>query len=267
MVFALLAFCIGLFFGSFFLVVIHRFGSNETFLHGRSRCDHCKKILGPFDLIPVFSFITTVGKCRYCKVKLSRIYPLFELLTGILFGFITYFVTSSSQMLNSMFLFHLLFYLFIASCLLLIFFIDLKYGIIPFAIIFPAMLVTFFYLLLTLPTFTTPDQIISSILSASGSFLFFLFLFLITKGRGMGFGDVVYVFFMGLLLGYPLIFVGMYIAFLSGAIISLLLVYLKKKKLHGSTIPFGPFLVLGTFIAWIWGERLFAVAVKILLGM
>jgi prepilin signal peptidase PulO-like enzyme (type II secretory pathway) len=87
-------------------------------------------------------------------------------------------------------------------------------------------------------------------------FLFFLLLFILTKGRGLGFGDVVYVFLMGLLLGFPKIILGLYIAFLSGAVISLILVIQRRKNLKGGTITFGPFLVGGTIISMLWGNTI-----------
>lgn len=82
----------------------------------------------------------------------------------------------------------------------------------------------------------------------------------------MGFGDVIYAFSMGILLGFPKIILGIYIAFIIGAIVALALVLLRKKKLHGGTMPFGPFLVLGTFTMIIWGDKLMDVTLKLLLG-
>jgi prepilin signal peptidase PulO-like enzyme (type II secretory pathway) len=71
----------------------------------------------------------------------------------------------------------------------------------------------------------------------------------------MGFGDVKYAFFMGLLLGYPVIIVGLYTAFLTGALVGVILIIAKKRK-FGQIIPFGPFLVLGTVVAMFWGNQL-----------
>ena len=70
----------------------------------------------------------------------------------------------------------------------------------------------------------------------------------------MGFGDVKLAFLIGLILGFPKTVVALYVAFLTGAVISIILILGKKKKFKGSTIPFGPFLVIGTFIALFWGE-------------
>ena len=81
----------------------------------------------------------------------------------------------------------------------------------------------------------------------------------------MGFGDVVFAVFMGLLLGFPNTIFALYIAFLTGGIFSLILVLLRRKKLRGSTIPFGPFLVIGTYSAFLWGEYMTNYILKFLL--
>lgn len=80
----------------------------------------------------------------------------------------------------------------------------------------------------------------------------------------MGFGDVVFAFLMGFVLGFPKIILALYIAFLSGAVISLLLIFTRKKKFKGGTIPFGPFLVLGTVISLLWGNVLVPVVMQFL---
>lgn len=70
----------------------------------------------------------------------------------------------------------------------------------------------------------------------------------------MGFGDVKFAFLMGLILGFPNIITGLYIAFLTGAIVGIILILWRRKKAFGTAIPFGPFLVLGTLGALFWGE-------------
>ncbi len=71
--------------------------------------------------------------------------------------------------------------------------------------------------------------------------------------QAMGFGDVELVFLMGLFLGFPKIVLALYLAFLTGAVIGVILIILGKKKLQ-SAIPFGPFLITGTFIAYFLGD-------------
>jgi len=90
---------------------------------------------------------------------------------------------------------------------------------------------------------------------ALGTATLFLAIVLITKGKGMGIGDIKLAFLIGLLLGWPNIFVALFFAFLIGAIIGIGLILTHRKTLK-SEIPFGPFLVTSTFIALFWGEKL-----------
>ena len=78
-------FIFGIIFGSFFNVVGYRLPKNESIISPNSYCPKCKKKLGFFELIPLFSYIFLLGKCKRCKNKISFLYPLFELLTGVLF--------------------------------------------------------------------------------------------------------------------------------------------------------------------------------------
>lgn len=80
----------------------------------------------------------------------------------------------------------------------------------------------------------------------------------------MGFGDVVFAFFMGFLLGFPVVLVALYLAFLTGAGVSLILVLLGRKKLSGSTIAFGPFLVIGAALGMYYGDALYRILLSIL---
>jgi len=84
---------------------------------------------------------------------------------------------------------------------------------------------------------------------------FFYGLWFFTRGRGFGFGDVKLAPSLGLLLGWPKTTVAVFLAFVIGAVVAVILIALGKKKL-GQTIPFGPFLVLGTFAALLFGGRL-----------
>lgn len=252
----LLIFSIGLLVGSFLNVLADRLPKEESVVKGRSHCEKCKKELVWFDLIPLLSFILLKGKCRYCKAKLSFYYPIVELTTGILFVLVYLFLIKESimyQVLSIEYVWELFYYLFITSCLIVIFFADLKYGIIPDKIIVPAIFATTAYLFLI-----SHLSFLNYFLSAVGACLFFLLLSLIKikKRRGMGFGDVKFAFLMGLILGFPNIVISLYIAFLTGAIVGIILILWRRKKAFGTTIPFGPFLVMGSLAAIFFGNFL-----------
>lgn len=230
-------FLFGLIVGSFLNCIIYRLEVGKSFLGGHSFCPYCKHELVWHDLIPVFSFLILKGKCRYCQKPISIQYPLIELTTAILFIL----VFNSQNLLNTGYL------LLTTSFLIIIFVYDLKHYIIPDKVIFPAILTSFLFL------FTTNSLLLNTILSAFGASFFFLLIYLISQGQWMGFGDVKLSFLMGLHLGFPNILVALFSAFFTGAIIGLILIAQSKKTLK-SMVPFGPFLVFGTFLAMFYGE-------------
>lgn len=181
-----------------------------------------------------------------------------ELITGGLFV-ITYGIMNQESGIMGMT--GLAYHLFIVSSLIVIFFTDLKYQIIPDKIIALAVLVIFGYLVLTtfnsVFVYKTLFEHPLLIHTATGilAFLFFLFIYFVTRGRGMGFGDVKLSFLIGLILGPILTFLALYIAFLTGAGIGIILILWKKKGLK-EKIPFGPFLVIGAFISLLFPEHL-----------
>lgn len=268
--FLISTFLVGIFIGSFLHVLVDRIPRGESFSRGRSHCDHCRHTLAWFDLIPVFSWLQLGGKCRYCKKQISAYHPLVEVTTGIIFVIFTWVLAHSFVLFSPFFLFAYAYFLFLFSAFIVIFFTDLKYGIIPFKVVsFGVIVALLWYLLpLILPPLAQMAQqhyFLNAFLSGLGAFAAFFLLFLATRGRGLGFGDVVFVFLMGFALGFPRIILGMYIAFISGAIISVILVWIGRKKLKGETIPFGPFLVAGTVISLLWGDYLIAAIMSFLM--
>lgn len=231
----LFIFIVGIFIGSFLHVLAFRLPRDEGVIFGRSYCESCKHQLSSLDLIPLFSFLFLKGKCRYCHKKLSWYYPFGEFLTGVLYVLVFLHFGSAS-------LVFLLYIFFVVSCLIVIFSADYLYGIIPDKIVYPAIFVT-----LLIYSYLYGANISGYISSGLGAGGFFLLLFLITRGKGMGFGDVKLALLLGLVLGFPFIVYSLYIAFLTGAGVSLILILWKKKHLK-STIPFGPFLVFGALV-------------------
>lgn len=246
----LLIFIIGTAVGSFLNVLIDRIPREESVVKGRSYCDSCKRKLAWYDLIPLLSWVMLGGKCRYCKGKISWQYPVVELATGILFVVVRFIAPQVSDAVNGITT-DLIFHWFIVSALLVIFMVDLKYYIIPDRILVPAAVVTFIYRLGA----QQAEPLQNYLFTALGAAAFFGVLILITRGKGMGMGDVKYGLFMGLLLGLPSTIVALYAAFLTGAVVSVILLLSGKKK-FGQIIPFGPFLVFGTIIGLFWGEIL-----------
>ncbi|OGZ68367.1 MAG: hypothetical protein A3D44_01720 [Candidatus Staskawiczbacteria bacterium RIFCSPHIGHO2_02_FULL_42_22] len=258
-------FIFGLCIGSFLNVVIYRLEKGEGFVGGRSYCPHCKHSLMWLDLIPVFSFLFLWGKCRYCGKKISVQYPMVEIATGLIFLLIFNFqfswpVGASPQVLFNQFsiyqIINILFLWYIASSLIVIFVYDLKFYLILDSVLFPAIIITFLFRLLS--SFFIGNWVLgigNFILAALIASGFFLLIFLISRGAWMGFGDVKLAILLGLLLGFPNILAGLFLSFFFGAIIGLILMLLQKKGLK-SEIPFAPFLIAGTLVSMFFGDRI-----------
>ncbi len=255
-------FFFGLTVGSFLNCVIYRLEEGKSFLKGRSFCPHCKHQLSWQDLIPVLSFLILKGKCRYCKKPISWQYPIVEIATGLLFLLIFNFQFSISNYLN------LIYYLIISTLLIVIFVYDFKHYVIPDKIIYLAIGLALIYQLFGILNFGHWDlfrnwkleignlqPLLNPLTSAILASAFFLLIVLISHGRWMGMGDIKLAFLMGLFLSSSKILVALFLAFLVGAIIGVGLILSGKKTLK-SEVPFGPFLVTGTFIALFWGENI-----------
>ena len=201
---------------------------------GRSRCSSCNHTLGLLDLFPIFSFIFLRGRCRYCKKRISVIHPIFEMIcSSVLLAFVIKlsFVFSLANTLV----------LILVLTLLLIALTDYYYQI-----ILDEYLVLVFIIGLLL-NFTNLFQVLPS--AFFGAFLFWLVYFW-SKGTAMGYADIKYVFVVGFVLSFSLLFLGIYLAFLTGGVVSAILILMRQKKMK-STIAFGPFLSVG-FLMALW---------------
>jgi len=253
MLIKLFIFLFGLAIGSFLNCLIYRLEKKKGFLKGRSFCPHCKHTLSWQDLIPVFSFLILKGKCRYCGKKISIQYPLVELATGILFVSLYLLLNSQNLLVTRYPLLITSFWLLITSFLIVIFVYDFKHYLIPDKIIYPAIIIALIYRLIGI--YYLPTSIYGYLFSAFAGAGFFLVIVLLSRGKWMGIGDIKLAFLIGLLLGHPNTLLALFLAFLIGAIIGVGLIGLKKKTIK-SELPFGPFLVIGTYLALFFGEKI-----------
>lgn len=230
---------LGLVVGSFLNAVIYRLHVKVSFMRGRSYCPNCKHDLNAKDLVPLFSFLFLRGKCRYCNKKISWQYPLVEFFT--MASFLILYLQFG---LNIDFFVYLIF----TGFLMVIFVYDLKYYLILDKVSVPAIIVAFL-----LSFFVLEIDIVSLLISALIGGGFFLLQFVISKGKWIGGGDIRLGVIMGLMLGYPVILVALFIAYILGSVIGVVLIAGKKKKWK-SQVPFGTFLSIATYIAFIVGE-------------
>lgn len=241
---AIFLFIMGTAIGSFLNVVIDRLPREES-LNGRSHCDYCKHVLSPLDLFPLFSYLFLGGKCRYCGKKLSPQYPAIEALTGAAFVLVFYALPALPYI-------ELFFYLGIVSCLIAVFFTDLKEQIIPDELQIAFFVLTF---LLRIVQGASVYDLAGGAVSGLIVTAPILVLYLITKGRGMGFGDVKLAFNIGFFLGWAKGLIVLYLGFIIGAAVGIILLAAGLKKMK-SKIAFGPFLLLGVFIMIVWSDTI-----------
>lgn len=92
----ILVFAFGLIIGSFLNVCIYRIPRHESIVFGRSHCTKCGAQIKWYDLVPVFSYLFLLGKCRNCKEKISIMYPTIELTNALAYvGLYLYFGLSA----------------------------------------------------------------------------------------------------------------------------------------------------------------------------
>ena len=243
---ALLLGLVGLVVGSFLNVVIDRLPRGESLLFPSSRCDACGRGLSTRDLLPVLSYLMLRGKCRYCGVPVSWRLPLVELLTGGLFAFLGWRLGPGLELISA---------LVYVALFVPIFFIDLREGIIPDVIVFPGMALALGLALLE-------GRAIPALVGGGVGFGLLLAIYLLARG-GMGLGDVKLVGLLGLINGWPLVLVALLLAFVSGGLTASVFLALRLKG-RRAPIPFGPFLVGGSFVALLWGQGLLDIYLRLL---
>lgn len=231
----ILFFVIGIIFGSFYNVVGYRIPKGESLLYPSSHCTNCNHKLGPFELIPIFSFLFLGGKCRKCKNKISWFYPIFEFFTGVLFA-LTYYVFGLTL--------ECLLVLTFISMLLIVIISDYQTMIIPdsILIVFSGIIIIIIYFM------SGFDGVGMSLLNGIASFTAMLVLKLLGdflfKRESMGGGDIKLLGVFGLVIGFPMSIVSIFLA----AIIALPISFILVKRNSSHEIPFGPFLAISVII-------------------
>ena len=292
MVNIIFGFFIGTILGSLIDCIASRAVREKSFW-GRSYCLKCKKTLKWYDLFPLVSYIVLKGRCRYCHGKI----PLETFIIEVISGFVTalifykglspnYFVNLSISSIQNIFpLVDTIEKIYIYCILFIVVITDLKEGVIPNRIMYPAIFTILIYTLffdvlkigflysslnstefgrLLLPPHSDffqrhamiiLDPLIQSFIAGVSIALFFGGVIFFTKGRGMGGGDLTLGVFIGLSLGFPNAFLALLLSFVLGSVAGTALV-IGRKKSFKQTIPFGPFLSLGSLIGLLWGNEL-----------
>lgn len=224
---------------------------------GRSLCPECGKQIAWFDNIPLLSYLLLGGKCRHCHKTISARYPLIEAATGLAFVGLYFLLLSCSGSAEPVCVWKsayglagavVLFTILLVT--ISIFVIDLEERLIPDELIF-----TGFFLVLIPLTLGAQGDLYRHLFGAFSAATFLLLINMITLGKGMGLGDVKYALFSGLFFGWPLSFIWLFLAFLTGAAVAIILI-LSGRAGRKDKIAFGPFLALSFVLTAIWGQQL-----------
>lgn len=235
----MLAVPLGLIFGSFLTVLVHRVPRGESIVRPRSRCPACGTQLRGVDNIPLVSWLALRGRCHACKARIPAIYPLTEVGTAALFAAVALrFDDVWVAVMLAPFL----------GTLLALAVIDARTRKIPNRIVYPALVIAPPYLVVARLAGGDVDLVDAGIgLLAYGGGLLVIALI---APKGMGMGDVKLAALIGLVLGslglqYVAVAAGLGILFGGvGALVALLGGAARKQA-----IPFGPFLVAGAVVA------------------
>lgn len=240
MAYTIFIFLFGLVFGSFYNVVGLRVPQKESIVHPPSHCPKCQRRLTSLDLVPVLSYVLLGGKCRGCGNKISWVYPVIELMTGVLFAFAYGQLGWGIELIVA---------LFFISLLVIIVVSDLAYMLIPDKVL------VFFLPLLAIGRVLSPltpwwDSLVGAVVGFG-----ILYIIAVLSNGGMGGGDIKLFFLIGLVLGTIDTLLTLFLAALIGMIVGITMLS-KNKQGRKTPIPFGPSIALAAVIVYFYGDVL-----------
>ena len=216
--------------GSVANALISRLPLNIAWSKGRSVCDHCKHELSILDLFPIFSFLLLGGRCRYCKKKIQIRNLVVEISMSIFFILIYYYQLS------------------------IIYYLLMFVSVVIAVMDWESMLISdkMLFILAGAVLLTGHGDCRGALLGAG----FIGLLWLVTKKQAMGEGDILLMGILGYWLGLSKTITALWWAFVIGAIVGIILIFFKIKT-RKDPIAFGPFLLIGSWIAYTWGCGVF----------
>jgi leader peptidase (prepilin peptidase)/N-methyltransferase len=257
-------FGLGLAIGSFLNVCIYRIPEGISLLWPASKCVNCSKRVVWYDNIPVLSYLFLKGKCRHCQHKISALYPITEIITGIVFLSLFHSVILAKGDLISVYIFYLIF-----CCLLIVgSIVDLKLYIIPNEITYTGLILAPIASLLCVGSRNlnnaqgyfdnSANQWLASLQASiigifvAGGMIFLCGVIgkLVLRKDAMGFGDVKLMGVIGGFIGWKLAVATFFLAPFFGLLFGIPRLISKRGKM----IPYGPFLSLAAFICLLFQD-------------
>ncbi len=256
-------FVFGLVIGSFLNVCIRRLPNGKSVVKPASACPNCGDPIKPYDNIPLVSYLLLRGKCRACRTPISPLYPLVELLTGLLFLACSRVFGLSPEMLKwSAF----------SALMVVLVFTDLRDRLLPDAVNFTGFGVALAFSLFTpsqdgtayslasrLFAYPPPEPILFFVDALLGAAVGAGVLWLISEGyfrlrdkEGMGLGDVKMMLMAGAFLGLKRAVLTLLAGSLLGSVLGLAFI-LARRKTAQYELPFGTFLGMAALLVVFFG--------------
>ncbi|WP_046528359.1 prepilin peptidase [Cellulomonas sp. FA1] len=239
---------LGLAVGSFLNVVVWRVPRDESVVRPPSACPACGHPIRPRDNVPVVSWLLLRGRCRDCGAPISVRYPLVEATTSVLFALVVGWLGASWALPA---------FWYLAAVSVALFLIDVDVRRLPNAIVLPSYPVAFVLLALASANPGGPSDfsaLLRAVLAGAALLVFYVVLRVVYPA-GMGLGDVKLSGVLGLYLGWvgwSAVVVGAFAAFLLGGVYGVALVVLRRAG-RKSTLPFGPWMLLGAAVGLVAG--------------
>jgi len=222
-----------------------------SIVRGRSMCTSCHHGLAAKDLVPVLSWLSLRGKCRYCHTPIEDS-PIVESATVVLF------VMSYAwwpYALHGLGLYYFVFWLLFIVAFMALAVYDLRWFLLPNRIIFPLIVLAILQLIGSIVFYHVGwSAIVTAVWGVVVASGIFYAIFLLSKGEWIGGGDVKLGVIIGILLGGPLMSLLMlFVASSLGSLVGLPFLLSGRRKMR---IPFGPFLLAATVLVTLFGATI-----------
>ena len=210
-----------------------------------SRCPHCGHKIKPWENIPIVSYLFLRGRCSNCKASISARYPIIELVTGLLSVAVIYYVGVNWSGMAA---------LIFTWSLIALTMIDFDTYLLPDDITLPLL-----WLGVIANSFGAFTDLSSAVWGAIAGYLALWSVYkvfkLLTGKEGMGYGDFKLLAALGAWMGWQMLPQIILLSSLVGAVIGISMIVIRGRD-KNIPIPFGPYLAIAGWIAFIWGDTI-----------
>jgi leader peptidase (prepilin peptidase)/N-methyltransferase len=243
-------FALGAVVGSFLNVCIYRIPLNESIVTPRSKCSGCGTPIPWYQNIPLLSYVFLRARCAFCGVRISSVYPMVELITGLFFLLLyRYFGISLVSLIYAVF----------GCAMIVLIYIDYFHKLLPAVITFPGvvlgLLSSFFN-----PFVTSRDSLFGLLIGGCLPALAMWIYKLVRKKEGLGHGDIVMLAMVGAFLGWQQVLLVLFASSLLGSFIGGGVILLLRKE-RDYMLPYGTFIGAAALPAVFWGQSVWHVYV------